>query len=149
MNPSNDTAQLAERLDAMESRAQIADLIHRYALAVRKADHAAFAPLFTSDASFTVLQQAPAGGAPAVHTEIKGIDNLIAFYSKTVTLGAICPLVYDLLFDIRGDEATASCVMMGAAQNGQPLFLGEYEDTFHRAGEWRFTARTFTMFAPG
>jgi ketosteroid isomerase-like protein len=141
-------SDLAQRLDVLETRARLADLVHAYAKAVREGDFAAMAPLFTKDGAFRVLE-ADASGAMQVHTEVIGGQALADFYAKTLRKGEIYPLVYDLMFEIDGNQATSSCVMTGAAADGTAKFMGVYHDEYRREADWLFTGRTFTIVSWG
>jgi ketosteroid isomerase-like protein len=147
MDPTEDSANMLTRLDRLQSRVQITDLVHRYAQAVRGCDVEGCTRLFTADAEFMVREQDRAGvGQPVVRSALKGREAIRAFFAESLTPGAICPLIHDLLIDIRGDDATGNCVMTGAAWDGRPQFMGVYDDAFHREPDWLFTSRAFTLF---
>jgi ketosteroid isomerase-like protein len=134
---------IAERLLILEAKSAIADLVNAYARAVREGDTAALAPLFTNDGLFRVFD--PDGG---VRVEIVGGQALADFYGRTIKKGEICPLVYDLMAEVRGDEAVSNCVMTGARPDGTPQFMGVYDDTYRREnGRWLFVSRIFNIMA--
>jgi ketosteroid isomerase-like protein len=147
MDPTEDRANMLTRLDLLQSRVQITDLVHRYAQAVRGADVDGCIRLFTADAEFMVCDQDRAGvGQPVIRWALKGREAIRAFLAENLTPGAICPLIHDLLIDIRGGDATANCAMTGAAWDGRPQFMGVYDDSFRREPDWLFTSRAFTLF---
>lgn len=144
----DETASALSRLEVLEARAAIADLVHRYARAVHAGDAAECTSLFAADGSFTVLgPAADAGGARPVRVSSAGREALRRFYDGALQAGENCPLVHNLIVDVRGDEASSTCVMAGAAPDGKPMFMGAYVDRYRREHVWLFTSRTFTLFA--
>lgn len=121
------------------ARAKIADLVHRYAHAVRMNDVAACLALFTDDAAFEVQ------GAGPSHRSV-GLPAISAFVTASVRPdNQIWPLIHNLLIDVDGDLARGRCVMIGMGIDGKPRFMGAYEDSFRKEGSWKFTERIFSI----
>ena len=58
------------------------------------------------------------------------------------------PLIHNLIVEVDGDNAAATCVMEGKVYGTSHGVIGEYCDSFRRVdGNWLFAARIFTMFA--
>lgn len=129
------------------ARAAIADLIHRYALQVRSGDGIDCAEFFTEGAVFEV-REAPIGNPAAARTRsrLEGHAAIGAYVARTMQPDSrVCPIISNLLIDVRGNEATSSCVMTSIVwANGRQL-VGEYRDSFRLDDRWRFTSRTFMI----
>ena len=141
--------ELAARIDRLEARAAITDLVHRYAHAVRDGDGAAFGKLFTDDATFEVRERVAGQPETVVRTKLSGVGEIAPYRAKSAAGGdGLSPLIHNLLIDLQGDEASSRCVMVGAAGAGAGRFMGAYQDRCRRGPDgWRFTARLFTIQA--
>jgi hypothetical protein len=62
--------------------------------------------------------------------------------------GGTTPMIHDLIFDIRGDDASVTCVLDSPCYTGERRgYIGYYEDEFRRvSGRWKFKARVFFFF---
>ena len=137
------------RVAWLTARAEITDLVHRYAHAVREGDGGAFAGLFTEDATFEVLERVAGQAETASRMKIAGGEAVASHLATSIaSAGDLCPLIHNLLIDLNGDEASSRCVMVGAAGAGVGRFMGAYQDRYRRGPDgWRFTARIFTIHA--
>lgn len=133
--------------DFLLARAAIADLVHSYALNIRTGNGADCAKLFTEDAVFEV-REAPPGNSAAGRTRsrLEGRDAIAVYVARTANPEArVCPLIHNLLIDVRGSEATSTCVMTSIVWSSGRQLVGEYRDSFCYEDEWRFTSRIFTI----
>jgi hypothetical protein len=146
MSDSDKLEAALARLGRVEDRMEIADLVYRYTHAVRREDAAEFDHLFTEDGVFHVLVRA-ADGSTKTNTLCEGKKAIMEFMVEmTRSHNHPTPLVHNLHITLKGDEAESCCVMVGAFENGQPKFIGYYDDLYRREDTWRFTRRTYTMF---
>lgn len=139
-----DTITILERL---ESRAAISDLIHLYALHIRNGMPAECTGLFTEDATFEV-RRGDLGNPAAVQTVSRsaGRNEIIESVTRSTSQARVCPLVQNLLIDVRGNEATSNCMMVAQVLDKGFALLGEYHDRFRREDGWRFSARIYTIW---
>ena len=130
------------------ARAAISDLVHTYALNVRSGNGASCAKLFTNDAVFEV-RDAPARNPEAewlTRSRLEGHDAIAAYVARTATPeNRVCPLIHNLLIDVRGREATSTCVMISVVWSSGRQLIGEYLDSYRFEDGWRFTSRIFTI----
>ena len=139
-----------DRLDRIEARLAVADLIHRYAQVVRYDCPEQTADLYTRDGAFEVRRGAPDKPEFTVQSRVEGREAIRAFLLPGKGKPHPVPLVSNLLVEVDGDTASANCVMEARMSQGEGGFWGEYHDTCARIdGRWYFTARTFTMFVEG
>jgi SnoaL-like domain len=133
------------RLELLESRAQIADLIHRYATYIVAGTFQECRALFAPDASFETRQARPADPA-SVRTlnKAEGIDAILAYVVRGA--GSVCPMIHNLIIDVSADRAVSSCMMAATVWKTGQVIIGQYHDTFRRDAEWRFASRAYTMF---
>ena len=129
-----------------DARADIADLVHRYAHGVRRRAVAELIALFAEDASFEVRLAAEGGPGSARQARVDGRAAILDFLHASVGAGAaVWPLVHNLVIQVDGAVATGNCVMVGADATGRPQFMGVYEDGFRREDRWLFASRVFTI----
>lgn len=135
------------RIDRLESRIAIADLVHRYALNVRTRKGGESAELFTEDGIFETRDGVPGQRDAPARYRLKGRDAIREYVAGQTTSGVtICPMIHNLIIELDGDDATSTCVMVGPMLGTDKRVMGEYLDTFRRDGEWRFASRIFTIF---
>lgn len=133
--------------DLLLARAAITDLVHRYALRVRAGEGIDCTEFFTEDAVFEV-REALVNSPGTAHTRsrLEGHTAIGAYIGRTATRSArVCPVISNLLIDVRGDDATSSCVMTSIAWASGQQLVGEYRDDYRFDGAWRFTSRIFTI----
>jgi hypothetical protein len=134
------------RIELIEARAAIADLIHTYARNIRCGNGTDCVELFTEQAIFEV-REAPLGSREAHRTRARLVghqairDYLVRSASADTR---VCPMIHNLLIRVNGREAEGDCVMTAYVSNGQRL-IGEYNDHFQSEGSWRFSSRVFTI----
>jgi SnoaL-like domain len=147
---AQDGDSLARRLDTIESRAAIADLVHGYARFVRRDDGAKAADLFTEDGTFEVRDGHPSKPEFTVRSHAVGRAAIAAHIGQGKGGPHPVPLIHNLMIEVDGDSATENCVMEGTIYGTSHKVFGEYRDTLKRvAGKWHFASRTFTMFGAG
>jgi hypothetical protein len=136
----------AGRIELLEARAAIADLVHVYALNIRSGNAAACEELFTEDAFFEVRERLGGTGTTRTRSTLTGRTAITAY----LTAGAasetrLCPLIQNLIIRVSGDRATSSSAMVAFILTTGNRILGEYEDSFRYEQEWRFCSRIFTI----
>jgi len=136
------------QVEMLEARAAIADLVHTYALNIRRGNGADCAALFTEDAVFEIGDAMLDGRNPVqVRTSLKGRDVIRAYLVRAAGSGVrVYPMIHNLLIEVEGWRATSSCLMTGRVSKGQGVF-GEYRDSFQFDKGWRFSARVFTILS--
>jgi hypothetical protein len=144
-----DPASLAKRIDEIESRAAIADLIHIYGPYIRQDQPDRVAELFTPDGVFENRNGEPDRPEHAVAKRLVGRDELNAFYAPMKgSRQHPIPMVHNIVVVVDGDTATATCVMEGQIYGTTHRFLGDYRDSFRRIdGRWYFSERIYTMYS--
>jgi SnoaL-like domain len=137
----------AATIELLAARAQISDVVYRYAQFIRSGRVDDCMKLFTADATFEVRQAVP-GDASSVRTRTKasGHAAILSLISQSAAAAGVCPLIHNLLIDVNGSEATSSSVMTASVWSSGQTIVGEYQDSFRREGEWRFSARIYTIF---
>lgn len=131
----------------IESRAAIADLVHRYALNVRSGNHMACEALMTEDVAFEVRETHPADLAGfRVRSHVVGRTETLAYIGRGSSGLVICPLIHNLLIDLDGSTAQSSCIMESRTFPSGHEVIGEYRDSYRFDGGWRFSRRVYTMY---
>jgi hypothetical protein len=135
----------AASFEALESRARITDLVHRYANHIIAGTFQDCRALFTRDATFETRQGKP-NDPSTLRTlnRAEGIDAILAYVGRSA--GGVCPMIHNLVIDISGDEAVSSCVMAATVWATGQVIVGQYHDTYRRDPDWRFASRAYTMF---
>ena len=130
------------------SRAEITDLIHRYAYNVRIGNPADSAMLFTENGIFEIRETDTTDlTAARPRRTLTGQDAIKQYLADTNhTDVKLCPLISNLLIEMDGNSASSSCVMTNRIWPGEKQMIGEYRDQFYRTNEWRFTSRVYTIF---
>ncbi len=141
---------LAERIERLEARQAIADLVHTYARYVRADEPEKIASLFLPDATFEVAQGHPDRPERTVSLLHRSQKELHDMMSSMKGKPHPVPLIRNLVIEVDGDTASVNCVMDGAIytpEGTKGAFMGEYRDTCRRIdGRWYFASRSFTMF---
>jgi hypothetical protein len=138
------------RIERLEAQASIEALVYRYALCVRTGDADDCVNLFTTDATFAVLEMNPADPTSIrARSTLQGRDAIVKYLNHGGAAGgSVCPLISNLLIQVNGHVASSTCVMTAVVwANGQNV-IGEYQDTYRYDGDWRFVSRTYTIFRP-
>ena len=145
MEPPEHNA-LARRIDAIESRQQIADLVHRYTECVRDRTESEVANLMTDDAWVEIHHgDAFAPGETVLKDRFEGREGILGSFKSVAGLDAVVwPMIHNLRIELEGDHASSRCVMASSVRPHGMQFIGEYHDTFRRTGgKWLFTSRVF------
>jgi hypothetical protein len=133
------------RIDLLEARANITDLVHRYAMNIVSGRIAECEPLFAEDATFEIRERTPGDvGKARTLTQLVGVRAIISYVTRSGTAG-VCPMIHNMLIDVVGDEATSRCLMAATVLTTGQVIVGEYVDRYRREGRWRFVSRTYTM----
>jgi hypothetical protein len=141
--PSSDQAA---RIELLEARAAITELVHVYALNIRSGNPAACARLFTEDAGFEVRERLGGTGTIRARSTLTGRAAITAYLAAgAASQTRLCPLIQNLIIHVSGQEATSSCTMIAFVLTTGDRILGEYEDSFRYEDEWRFCSRIFTI----
>ena len=136
---------LVERIERLEVRAELQDLVTRYSMAVDERDLDTVIDLFTPDATF---------GHPS-DPHIEGPEQIRAHYRSRLT-GLVYSYHYahnQLIEWNGGDEATGEVNAHAEMAFPGKLVIAalRYHDTYRRTdGVWRFAARdqSFYYFLP-
>ncbi len=137
-------SDLAKRLDILESRIAIRDIVSNYCLGFDNHDWARFIGVWHEDAIWEI---GPPFGTFTGHTEIQSaVDDIFyPFWRETHHLTT------NLVIEFTGDDsATGICNVdcMGAAiEEGVVQMVGAtYRDDFERRdGQWKIAKRNVTM----
>lgn len=130
-----------ERLDALESRSAIRNLVSEYAHAFDRRDRDLLKGLWHDDATFSLGEI----GGP-----FHGPDGIL---EGAEGLWAVNPVMHhwtaNVVIHIDADRANGRCavdVMVANVEDGPTQVGGSYEDTFERRdGVWKFVTREFTV----
>ncbi|MEW9855291.1 nuclear transport factor 2 family protein [Novosphingobium sp. M1R2S20] len=137
----------ADRLKQVEARLAIADLVHAYALAVRRDRPEDVEQLFAPGATFEVREGAPDREDHTVVQRFESPQDLVSYLVSGKGRSHPVPLIHNLLVEVHGDRAFASSMMAGPIFGTGNEVFGEYADSFiQHGGEWRFSSRVFTLF---
>jgi hypothetical protein len=131
----------------LAARAAIEDLVHTYALNIRTGSGAECAQLFTEDAVFEVREARVGSSEPGrTRSRLTGRHAITTYVART---GApetrLCPLIHNLLIQVRGHEASSTCVMTSLVWASGKQLIGEYQDSYRYETAWRFSSRIFTI----
>lgn len=144
MSDADRLAALERRIDELESRAAITDVIHRYAEAIRSRAPARVLELMEAD---VVIELHHADPDDLAKTELMsryaGHDAIRGSFAEQAGDGArIWPMIHNLRIELDGDEARSTCVLVSQIWPHGMQSIGEYRDTFRRRdGVWRFASR--------
>lgn len=146
--PDARLAQRLERLDRVEARLAIAELIHTYARCIRYDRPDEVGALFTEDGIFELREGHPDKPEFTLKYRHEGRAAVHAQMSHNKGTAHPVPLIHNLIVELDGDSATSTCVMNGTVYGTAHALIGEYRDSFRREqGKWLFSARVFTMWA--
>ncbi len=126
----------------------IADLVHGYALAIRRGEAIRCPAMFTQDGSFEVRQADPRDSASVQRLSLaEGRDAVGRHLAASTSQVRMLPMIHNLIVDIDGDRATASSLMAGQSIPPGYEVIGEYADSFRlEEGQWLFSSRIYTMY---
>lgn len=136
-----------ERLNIIEAKLAIADLVHDYARAIRHNKVEEVGGMFTPDSFFEVRAGHPSEPQFEVQERLDGAKAIGNFMKEGKGRPHPIPLVHNLMIEVDGDRASSICAMEGQVYGTEYRVMGEYRDSFARIdGCWRFVSRTFTMY---
>jgi hypothetical protein len=134
--------------DPAADRAEVADLVHRYALHIRRGEPNLAAALFTRDGAFEVRDMDP--NVPRslnVRNRAEGREAVAAYVTNSTRAARMVPMIHNLLVELDGERAAASSLMVGRIWPTDREVIGEYADSFRReGGAWRFSERIYTIW---
>jgi SnoaL-like domain len=150
LHTMTDTTIDTARLTVLEARTAISDLIHRYAQGVRNGDYESCISLFAADATFEVRLAAPGEKSAAItRSKLNVHAELLAYLREAAaSSGGMCPLISNVLIDVRDHQATSNCMMAATAWSSGKTTIGEYDDAFNYTDRWLFNSRVYTIFRP-
>lgn len=138
---------LEERIDAVESRAAIADLIHTYARHIRRDEPDQVAALFLPGGWFEIRDGHPSRSDYTLRDRYEGREGVHAHLAPNKGKPHPVPLIRNMMIEVSGDEGTANSVMDAQVTGTQHRVQGEYRDVLQRVdGRWYFASRTYTIF---
>ncbi len=139
---------LEVRLDEIEARTAIAELIHAYARFVRRDEPGSVATLFTDDGTFEVRDGHPDRVEFTVRSHYASPAEIHAHMAPNKGKPHPVPLIHNLIVAVAGETATGNCVMEAQIYGSSHKVIGEYHDSFRRVdGQWLFAARIYTIFS--
>lgn len=137
-------ATLEGRLQQLEDRQSLSDLVTRYEIALDDRDIDALMNLFTADARFHL---APGAGAElASGPDIRGRDNLRTFYSDRIrNYSLTLHYHHSQMIEFESESVATGVVMSHAeiASDGDAVIGAlRYYDAYRREGDgWKFAER--------
>ncbi len=139
-----------DRLDALEARIAIADLVHEYARMVRRDTPDEVHTLFAPDGWFEIRDGHPDRDEFTVREWLGTPQALHDYLAPGKGKPHPIPLIRNLMIEVAGDTATANSMMDGPIFGTDHRTFGEYRDTFRKVdGAWLFASRTFTIYSAG
>jgi uncharacterized protein (TIGR02246 family) len=135
-------AGLAERIDVLESKEQIRDLIIEYGRALDHRDFVAYAALFEEEQGTWIGGLGSASGRDAI---FKLMDDSIGHAEQPIEPTSH-HVFTNIQIEVDGDTASATTkwtfVVPSEAGSPQWFYLGHYDDDFVRKdGQWFFSRR--------
>lgn len=136
------------RIELLEARNQISDVVYKYAQAIRTGDFASGVSLFTEDAMFEIRLAVPGQPDSAItRAKLIGHAAILAYLQESAAAGgSVCPMISNLIVHVQGKKANSNCMMTAMVWASGQNVTGEYHDTFAYNGAWRFASRTYTIF---
>lgn len=136
--------------EEIAARLEIADLVHRYALGVRRGDAESCGALFVEDGVFEVREAGVLDPADArVLARAEGRAAVVAYVGRAMASGRVYPAIHNLIVEVDGETAQASSLMIATAYPSGSDVMGEYADSFVKAaGRWAFAERRYTILRP-
>ncbi len=140
---------MSDTVRILAAKSDIADLVHTYALNIRRGHPYLCEALFTSDATFEVRECDPIDQTANRQRYIKiGRDDVVASIGSSGSAVRVFPQIHNLIIAVDGDLASATSLMIGKRLPGGGETLGDYQDRFRcEDGKWLFTARIYTIYA--
>lgn len=142
---------MSDRPDSAADRAAIADLVHGYALHIRRGEPQHAADLFAQDGIFEVREMNPLEPVSLkLRSRTVGRAQVETYISGATAAARMVPMIHNLMVELAGDRATASSLMIGRIWPSAREVVGEYADSFRREdGRWMFAERIYTIWLEG
>lgn len=140
---------IRQRLDQLETRQEITDLVHRYTEFIRMRTPGECASLMTDDAWVELHHSdAMAPETSEQHERFAGKPQILESYTAVAGEGTVVwPMIHNLRIEVDGDNASSRCVMASILKPLGEQYIGEYRDTFRREdGRWLFSSRQFVGY---
>ena len=138
---------LESRLDRLEARTAVADLIHAYARHIRYDEPDRVSALFLPDGTFEVRDGHPDRPEFTQRSFHASAQELHDYLAPGKGKPHPVPLIRNLIVAVDGDTATANSVMDARIYGTAHAIMGEYRDTCRRVdGTWYFASRIFTIY---
>jgi len=132
---------LEARIQRIDDRMAIEQLLMEYGRAVDNRDFAAFAALFTDDGEWKGAQGSYRGPKQIQES----MEKIFTAAAADIPKGKNFHLLTNVIIDLHGDHATASSKFIFYKMDGakpQAEVAGRYEDKLARvAGAWKFQQR--------
>jgi uncharacterized protein (TIGR02246 family) len=132
---------LEARIQRIDDRLAIEQLLMEYGRAVDNRDFAAFAALFTDDGEWKGAQGSYRGPKQIQES----MEKIFTAAAADIPKGSNFHLLTNVIIDLQGDHATASSKFIFYKMNGakpQAEVAGRYEDRLVRVGgAWKFQQR--------
>jgi hypothetical protein len=139
-------------IEELVAKAEIADVVHGYALAIRHRRYPDAAALFTAEGWFEIREGMPGTADTLVRTRLNGRDAVLDYLLAGADRAEQpIPMIHNLIVTLTGaTTATASALMEAQLFPTPARMLGDYADALVREdGTWRFASRTYTIFRAG
>jgi len=144
---NDSTDSLAARLDVVEAKLAIADLVHDYARAIRHNKTEDIEGMYAPDSFFEVRGGHPSQPDYKVQNRYEGAKAIGAFMMEGKGRPHPIPLVHNLMIEVDGDRASGLLAMEGQVYGTEHKIIGEYRDAYVRIdGKWKFASRVYTMY---
>lgn len=139
--------ELAERIDRVESRLAVADLINSYARFIRRDEPESVSQLFLPDGTFEVRDGHPDKPDFTVRSFNASAKEVHGHLAPNKGKPHPVPLIRNLIVEVDGDTAMANSVMDARIYGTTHGIMGEYRDVCRRVdGKWYFQSRIFTIY---
>lgn len=141
---------LEQRIDRIESRAAISDIVYGYARAVRLGKPEDAAALFVKEGWFEVCVGKPSE-KPRRQVLLEGRDRYLVYLKGTGDAPQLSPMIHNLIIEFDSpDTAHGNAVLDVLTLTNGHRITGEYNDTYRReGGRWYFVGRQFIIQAGG
>jgi hypothetical protein len=140
---SNKQQTVEARLQVLEDRQEIRQLLMNYGRFLDQRDFASFSQLFAEQGGEWIGGMGRAKGPQAIRKLMEDTIGKDASMPKSANFH----LFTNEIIDVKGDKAAGTAkwifVVRGEGNRPQFVFLGHYEDSFIREnGRWKFLQRT-------
>lgn len=136
-----------DRIDRLEARFAVADLIHSYARFIRYDEPERISALFLPEGTFEVRDGHPDRPDFTVRSFNASAQEVNDHLAPNKGKPHPVPLIRNMIVEVEGDTATANSVMDAKIYGTAHGIMGEYRDTCRRVdGKWYFQSRVFTIY---